>query len=268
MEFHSMKERWGYIGDVYMFLFTIVIYSSNGGFHSARLHARFDSPQSLPALDTFFVTPIKRTDVWPPVEMGMTVCSNPAAAGLHVKGPRLVDYDDSPLVACLLLQEARVGHILNRNPHPNIVRFHGCTATADGRITGLVFDRFEQTLAERLRSDAPINTGGCMAQIRAAVAHLHALGIVHNDIVPENIMFKSSGPALALVDFDLCVVRGFGFPDHRLVPRRATSSFQTDEKAMQRIELLLRQREKDAKRPARRSSKKQNGTVRNQPKPE
>ena len=53
----------------------------------------------------------------------------------------------------------------------------------------------------------PFDGAGCMAALRSAVAHLHALGLAHNDINPANVMLDGAG-APVLIDFGSC--RPFG----------------------------------------------------------
>jgi serine/threonine protein kinase len=73
------------------------------------------------------------------------------------------------------------------------------------------------TLAERVETGVPLDTQLCLQGIRAGVAHLHSLGLAHNDINPYNVMMDA-GDNPVLIDFDACTREGeallkFGTPD-------------------------------------------------------
>lgn len=97
--------------------------------------------------------------------------------------------------------------LLLRNPHPHIVRYHGCLIKR-GRIVSLVLDRLPITLQHRLEKNAqPFDVEDCMNKIKAAVQHLHSLGLAHNDLTPMNIMVsKCDDPVI--VDYDPCQTFG------------------------------------------------------------
>lgn len=58
-----------------------------------------------------------------------------------------------------------------------------------------------------------------MQDIRDGVAHLHSIGLVHNDLNPRNVMIAKDGAAV-IIDFDWC--RPTGEP---LGPKGATMSW-------------------------------------------
>jgi len=51
-----------------------------------------------------------------------------------------------------------------------------------------------------------------MMQLLSAVAHCHALGIIHRDVKPENIMLTGSRKSVKLVDFGTCWINGSAAP--------------------------------------------------------
>jgi serine/threonine protein kinase len=154
----------------------------------------------------------------------------------------LDDEDEAKLLPQLLLGEAEVLQFLEQNPHPNIVRFHGCTANR-GRFTGIALERHSVMLQYRHEDvPRPIDIDTCMRGIRAALTHLHSLGFAHNDINPTNIAIDGDDK-LKLLDFGSC--RRFGEDliwagTHGWIDKDCTTSAQShDELAADKIEAWL-----------------------------
>lgn len=130
----------------------------------------------------------------------------------YLKAPKLGHYQDgSDDLAARLLHEARIYEKLLRNPHPNLGNYLGCVVKA-GRVVRLALKSYNKTLHERLQRETrqdfgPQQRRACMDQVEAAVAHLHSLGLAHNDISPTNIMFDDDGQAV-LIDLDACAPQG------------------------------------------------------------
>lgn len=103
----------------------------------------------------------------------------------------------------LTLKEVGVLERLKKQPHPHIMRYHGCL-TARGRTVGLVFDRCSKTLFQRLEEDdRRFDIKTCMENVTDAAYHLHALGLAHNDLNPGNIMVDEDN-ATYLIDLGSC----------------------------------------------------------------
>ncbi|KAF1849621.1 uncharacterized protein K460DRAFT_269746 [Cucurbitaria berberidis CBS 394.84] len=114
---------------------------------------------------------------------------------------------EAKLLPQLLLQEAEVLQFLEQNPHPNIIRFHGCTVNR-GRFTGIALDKHSVILQYRHEDvPHPLNIDACMRVIRAAVKHLHSFRLAHNDLNPTNIAIDGDDNPI-LLDFGSC--RRFG----------------------------------------------------------
>jgi serine/threonine protein kinase len=104
----------------------------------------------------------------------------------------------------MVLNEARTCElILRRNPHPNIAKYLGAYVE-DQRITGLCFEKYEVTLAERLTNGPEISDSEHFLRgIEQGIKHLHGLRLVHNDINLYNIMITSDNQPV-IINFDSC----------------------------------------------------------------
>ena len=101
---------------------------------------------------------------------------------------------------------ANLGEILRQNPHHNIAKYLGCVANKQGRISGLVFVKYPITLGQMLRDGTHFDRQRCLRGIKAGISHLHGLGLIHNDINPENIMMDGVVDDMepVIIDFDSC----------------------------------------------------------------
>jgi hypothetical protein len=80
------------------------------------------------------------------------------APSMYIKYSKLVHHDVFQehkilhLISASFLEKAKTMEILAKNPHRNIVRYHGCRVRR-GRIVGLVLDRHPTTLAALLEQE-------------------------------------------------------------------------------------------------------------------
>lgn len=159
-------------------------------------------------------------DAWLFPEMSpefTTAPDNGVGEDLYIKRPNITRYDPVdvgdvvPSVPRVLLDEVRIMEFLAKHPHPNIVRYHGCRVQR-GRVTGLVLDRHGIVL-DALEDDenlrASLNKDSILADIETAVAHLHSLGLAHNDLNPANVVVDKNNKAI-LIDFGSCQPFGKG----------------------------------------------------------
>jgi serine/threonine protein kinase len=133
--------------------------------------------------------------------------------GLFIKRPKLSAYDPEevgkylPSAPRMLLEEIHILETLSKNPHPNIVRYHGVRVRR-GRITGIVLDRHD-TVLDALENEnekalmASLDRNKIMTGLESAVAHLHSLGLAHNDLNPSNVLIGKDKEAI-LTDFGSC----------------------------------------------------------------
>jgi serine/threonine protein kinase len=178
-------------------------------------------------------------DVYPVAPSHMTSVTK-ADTNSYSKGPMLTFYVElggSGQIAKALLQEAEVLEFLQRNPHPNVIRYHGCQIHR-GRIVSLLLERHPYTLEERLRNgghDLDLVLG--FAGIKSGVSHLHSLGLAHNDIKPSNIMVSADNTWI-LIDLGSC--RPIG--ESLIIagrPEWQTSLKEHDEAALSELGTLL-----------------------------
>ena len=154
--------------------------------------------------------------LYPPIRDGLTIC--PFTPGDHhfIKGPCLSLFDSGVLsqmpIADLIIQEALVYEQLQQSPHKNIAKYWGCIVT-DGKVTGLCFSRYQETLFDRLDPSVdpadrrPLNREKCLKEIRCGLSHLHRLGLAHNDVTAHNIMLTEDDTPI-ITDFDSCLPEG------------------------------------------------------------
>jgi len=98
-------------------------------------------------------------------------------------------------------REARVSARLN---HPNVVRVYDVNAAGASHyiIQELVRG---QSLARRVRESGPLSDGIAAAigrDLASGLASIHAAGIVHRDVKPENVII-TAGDAPKLIDFGI-----------------------------------------------------------------
>ena len=143
-------------------------------------------------------------DVYPEAPRSITTYTAPIDNSVFLKDPKLhTAFIGTGLLSKLILQEVEILELLQHNPHPNIIRYHGCL-TRRGRIVDIVFDRHPLTLEQRLRDvTRPLDVETCIRKITPGVSHMHALKIVHNDLTPMNIMVDDYDTPI-IIDFGSC----------------------------------------------------------------
>ena len=130
-------------------------------------------------------------NIYPQVSADIINFSSSVTRSLYIKRPDLKSWDDfegTDFLLKLFLGEVETFELLCRNPHLNIVRYHGCTVNR-GRITGIVLDRHPMTLEQRFQDETrDFSTESLFKDLESAVKHLHSLGLAHNDLNPAHIM--------------------------------------------------------------------------------
>jgi serine/threonine protein kinase len=112
---------------------------------------------------------------------------------------------DGELAAELRARFEREANTLGRvKPHPNVVRVHG--AGQDGPYAYCVLELVEGESLAALAKKGPLEVERALdltAQLARSLAHIHAHGIVHRDVKPENVLVRASDGSAVLMDFGL-----------------------------------------------------------------
>lgn len=94
--------------------------------------------------------------IYPLKTTTISVVSEENRSKLYIKRPKLLCLDneeETKLLPQMLLGEAEVLQFLEQNPHPNVIRFHGCTINR-GRFTGIALEKHRVILQYR-HEDVP-----------------------------------------------------------------------------------------------------------------
>ncbi|KAF1850103.1 serine/threonine-protein kinase-like protein [Cucurbitaria berberidis CBS 394.84] len=184
-----LYSSFGYISDEY------VAYFGQSNLRKCELNQKIirESLQRLPDEDVYPEAPSDITVVLPPID-----------ETLFLKRPKLhLDFLGTGLLPKLMLHEAETMELPLRNPHPHIVRYHGCLIKR-GRIVSLVLDRLPITLQHRLEKNAQhFDVENCMRKMKSAIRHLHSLGRAHNDLTLMKVMIDKSDDPI-IVDYSSC----------------------------------------------------------------
>ncbi|KAI1110274.1 kinase-like domain-containing protein [Nemania sp. NC0429] len=135
-----------------------------------------------------------------------TKASEELPSNVFIKRPRLGLYDIFLkhgvvyLLAKGLMEEAEAMEVLGSQPHPNIVRYHGCHVRR-GYITGLVLERHPHDLNSYLNSSHITQDKELFLEsLGSAIHRVHSLGWAHNDLNPTNVLVAEDGRPI-LIDF-------------------------------------------------------------------
>lgn len=149
-----MSERWNF-GEQPVFDCTIVIFKHGDDYFSATSKNR-QNEVDVNFLATLNLQRIPTDHIFPLYESNLIgfICAD--RCDFFVKRPRLTAYKKSDLISRTLLEEARICEQLLASPHANIARYRSCV-TRHGRVTGLCFNKYAETLWERQHRGAKIS---------------------------------------------------------------------------------------------------------------
>jgi len=189
--------------------------------------------------------PVPDEKIYPLKPDTVSVVSEANRKKLYIKRPKLLCLDneeDTKLLPRMLLEEAEVLQFFEQHPHPNLVRFHGCTTNRD-RLTGIALEKHDIVLQYRHEDvPHPLDIDACMHKIREGIKHIHSLGFAHNDLNPTNILLDGDDNPI-IIDFGSCKRFGekllsggtYGWIDEDY----STSAQCHDESALHKIESWL-----------------------------
>jgi serine/threonine protein kinase len=199
-------------------IFTIVVYSQDNDTYLARYNGRCGSKTDIPPEELKDIVKLDKTAFQPQYRNNFTQAQ--PSDQHYIKRPNLLCYhpiSDANKISMMneVLQEVQVCEILKLQPHPNIAEYMGCKAQ-DGRISGICLKQYVQSLRQRL-NPGHLNKrafarsvcldarwcSGIIEGIRKGLEHLHALGFVHNDLTPSNVMLDERDTAI-IIDFGSC----------------------------------------------------------------
>jgi len=121
--------------------------------------------------------------------------------------------------------------------HPNVVRIYGQGETPLG-VPYLVMEFVEgRTLREAIPPGGlpPREVASLLRQAGSALAAIHARGICHRDLKPDNLMIRERGPAeekLVLIDFSIAIVKSPDKTVHGLSRAAGTIQYMAPEQAV------------------------------------
>ncbi|OBT48775.1 hypothetical protein VE00_00728 [Pseudogymnoascus sp. WSF 3629] len=185
----------------------IILRDGESHYFYALAEQRYSSASEINPADLELI-PIPTSQIWPLFPETYTRAPSPLPQNSYVKRPSLLFYGDtdaSTELSTLILDEAKACEILRVNPHPNIAQYLGCKVDG-GRITGLCFVKYGETLLERVsKGPDAFDADLCLRGIRSGIQHLHELGLIHCDINPANILMSGDGDDTPIIiDFDSC----------------------------------------------------------------
>lgn len=97
-------------------------------------------------------------------------------------------------------REARVAAGLS---HPNLIGVYDYSDREERPYLVMEYVSGE-TLSERMSGGAPIDCERLAGELLGALAHIHAAGIVHRDVKPQNVLIAPEGDA-RLIDFGIAL---------------------------------------------------------------
>lgn len=197
--------------DSYSFSHTAVVYEMGGGLYHGNLAERIKT-EYKGSIDVASLSNVVRipNSAFPEYDAAMfgTHFSVPPK-GSYLKRPSLLGFPERAEfeTAKNMSREAAVYRILRNNPEEHAAVYLGCLVR-DGHVIGFFLEKYDMTLQVRMDDPVPrVERVKWLHDLRTTVAHLHTLGLCHNDINPMNVMLRDDGEVV-LIDYDSCQAEG------------------------------------------------------------
>jgi hypothetical protein len=132
-----------------------------------------------------------------------------------------------------MLAEIQALELIHCSPHPHLPTYLGCLVEGDCLwVSGIVLKRYSKRLIDVASSNGLTATDRLriISELESAIAHLHSLGLAHNDVSPYNVMLDEDLRTI-LVDFGGCLPFGEPLPSIRGTPGFSTDDWTTSDPA-------------------------------------
>ncbi|RZO56937.1 MAG: response regulator, partial [Sandaracinaceae bacterium] len=133
----------------------------------------------------------------------------------------------SPIAREAFLEEARAMAAIR---HPNVVQIHSCGT--EGNLSYFVMELFDggslETKLMRVGSLAPEEALPILRSIAKGLAAIHAVGRIHGDVKPSNVLLGTRESQIALTDMGLSRALGRDEPSTEV---RGTPAYISPERA-------------------------------------
>ena len=104
-------------------------------------------------------------------------------------------------------EEIEVYMKLSRSPHPNVCPFYGCVRDGS-RVPALALKQIPHKLPYIWKdAEYKVSKLSILRGVKHGLDHIHGLGIIHNDIKPNNLRLDESFRPV-LIDFDAARYEG------------------------------------------------------------
>jgi tRNA A-37 threonylcarbamoyl transferase component Bud32 len=165
------------------------------------------------------------------VAEGVDLCNGRKICAIKIFRPELVDKD---WMTRRFQQEVLA---LEKIQHPNVVRIYGHGTTPAGAPYLVMEFVSGKTLREVLEAGAipRMQTASYLRQTARALAGIHAHGIFHRDLKPDNLMIRGNPPPgeeIVLIDFSIAIVKDADETLHGLSRAAGTMYYMAPEQAI------------------------------------
>lgn len=224
METQKTSECFEIVDGMLQYIYTKVLFTLDNATYLGRCQDRIPSSSydriDLNSLTDVTPIPIEAYCPLVPADYIQVPDAPALLAHCYIKRPNLMSYGEGLDLCESVSREVKACEILRKYPHPNIAQYYGCQIE-EGRVIGLYFAEYKQTLMDRLNpnnlnkttfstsnhqlTDDEVNR--YLRGIKEGISHIHSLGLVHNDINPSNVMLTSEDVPM-IIDFDSCLPEG------------------------------------------------------------